>query len=378
MKTFDTIIIGAGSMGLAAGYYLAKEGQSVLLLDAFHPPHDKGAHHGETRLIRFAYGEGVKYVPFALRAKALWEQLEQNSEREIFKRLGVLNFAPAGDPYMKNMLASAQQFNLPLEVISAEDAKKRWPGVHFPGNLDIYFEPTSGVLMTETILHTYFDLAKQHGAQINCNERVTAVDAMNDEVIVKTEKNKTYTAKNCIITVGAWAKTLLAQTGITLPLNPIRKTFAWYEADESLYAEQNLPGFAYMNGSEGYYGFPSIDGAGLKIGRHDLGITIDPNDQPIPFGEVKNDKEDLDRFLQSFMPQVGPLKYGKTCMYDMTPDEDFIIDKHPQYNHIAFAAGFSGHGFKFASAVGEALKDLVTIGETKVDLTPFKLNRFSE
>lgn len=377
MNTFDTIIIGAGSMGLAAGYYLAKEGQSVLLLDAFEPPHDRGAHHGETRLIRFAYGEGIKYVPFALRAKALWEELEQHASREIFKRVGVLNFAPADDPYMENVLTSAKEFNLPLEMLTAEAATERWPGTHFPGNMDIYFEPTSGVLMIENILHTYYELAEQHGATIQGNERVTAINPSNDQVIVKTEKGATYAAKNCIITVGAWAKTLLAETGITLPLHPIRKTFAWYEADEQLYGEDHFPGFAYINGTEGYYGFPSIDGAGLKVGRHDLGIPINPDDPIIPFGEVAQDKEDLDRFLQTFMPQVGELKFGKTCMYDMTPDEDFIIDFHPHHANIAFATGFSGHGFKFASAVGEALKDFVTIGTAKVDLTPFRLSRFS-
>lgn len=376
MTIFDTIIVGAGSMGLAAGYYLAKEGQSVLLLDAFEPPHDKGAHHGETRLIRFAYGEGLKYVPFALRAKALWEELEQQASREIFKRVGVLNFAPAGDPYMENVLASAQQFDLPLEVLTAEAANAKWPGVHFPGNMDIYFEPTSGVLMIENILHTYYELATKLGATIHGNERVTAIEATAEQVQVQTAKGHLYTAKNCIITVGAWAKSLLAETGVTLPLRPIRKTFAWYEADEELYNANHFPGFAYINGSEGYYGFPSIDGAGVKVGRHDLGISIHPDDAPIPFGEVAHDKEDLDRFLQTFMPQVGPLKFGKTCMYDMTPDEDFIIDMHPQFSNITFATGFSGHGFKFASAVGEALKDLITTGETKVDLAPFKLNRF--
>jgi len=376
MKIFDTIIIGAGSMGLAAGYYLTKEGHSVLLLDAFEPPHDKGAHHGETRLIRFAYGEGVKYVPFVLRAKALWEELEQQASRELFKRIGVLNFAPAGDPYMENVLASAEQFDLPLEVLSTDAANERWPGVHFPGNMDIYFEPTSGVLMIENILHTYYELALAYGATIQANERVMGIEPSKEHVHIQTKKGATYQAKNCIITVGSWAKTMLAQTGITLPLNPIRKTFAWYEADEKLYAEDAFPGFAYINGTEGFYGFPSIDGAGLKIGRHDLGVPINPDDAPIPFGEVENDQEDLDHFLQTFMPQVGSLKFGKTCMYDMTPDEDFTIDTHPHYHNIAFATGFSGHGFKFASAVGEALKDIVTTGETKVDLTPFKLNRF--
>lgn len=376
MQHYDTIIVGAGSMGLAAGYYLAREGKHVLLLDAFNPPHDKGSHHGETRLIRFAYGEGVKYVPFVLRAKQLWEELEQLTDKELFKRVGILNFAPKNDPYMKNVLLSAQQYNLPLEILTPEETTKRWPGVHFPGNMDIYFEPTSGVLMIENILHTYYELATKAGAKIQGNERVTEIHPSENSVTVKTIKGTTYSANSLIISVGAWAKDLLQQLQLNVPVTPIRKTFAWYESDEAIYGEEHFPGFAFINGTEGYYGFPSIGKQGLKIGRHDLGLPVDPDNQSIPFGEFEGDVEDLNGFLQTYMPKVGKLKFGKTCMYAMTPDEDFIIDQHPQYSHIAFAAGFSGHGYKFSSAVGEALKDMVTSGETKIDLSAFRADRF--
>ena len=376
---FDSIVIGAGSMGMAAGYYLAKEGYQTLCIDAHTPPHDFGSHHGETRLIRYAYGEGEKYVPFVLRAKQLWEELAQLSDKVIFRQVGILNFTPKNDPYMVNVISSAEKFNLPVEVLTAEQANERWKGLSFPENLIACFEPTSGVLMTENIIKSYYELGIKEGLQVHTNDGVASIQVLADErVEVTTKSGQTFTANNIIISVGAWAKSLLAQIDIDVPITPTRKTFAWFEADEELYGDQVFPGFAYIDGTEGYYGFPSINGAGLKMGRHDEGEEVNPDETKIPFGEVAGDKEDLHKFLGQFMPNVGKLKFGKTCMYSMTPDGDFIIDVHPKHKNIAFAGGFSGHGFKFASAVGEALKDLVTTGTTKVDLEAFSVKRFSK
>lgn len=373
---YDHIVVGAGSMGSAAGYYLAREGRKTLLLDAFQPPHDKGSHHGETRLIRFAYGEGPRYVPFVLRAKELWEELETLTDKEIFKRVGILNFSPKNDPYMANIIESSKQFQLPIELLSAEEANARWKGLNLQDNIQACFEPTSGVLMIENILKAYYELAKDAGAEIIGGSRVVSIEPKNDIVEVKTAQGVTYTANSVIISVGAWAKQILDSLQVNLPLTPIRKTFAWYEADESIYGDANFPGFAYSNGTTAFYGFPSIDGAGLKVGRHDLGDEVNPDDEKIPFGEVQGDQEDLDQFLNEFMPKVGKIKFGKVCMYTMTPDSDFIIDTLPNHPNIAIACGFSGHGFKFASAVGEALKDLLVNGQVKIDLTPFSLRRF--
>lgn len=373
---YDHIIVGAGSMGMAAGYYLAKEGRKILLLDAFHPPHDKGSHHGETRLIRLAYGEGPRYVPFVLRAKELWEELETLTDKEIFRRVGILNFSPQNDPYIENVIQSSKQFHLPLEQLTADEANRRWEGLNLPENIVACFEPSSGVLMIENIIKTYYELAVKAGAEVIGGSRVVGIEPKNDYVEVTTAQGNTYTADSIVLSVGAWAKQILNSLGVDLPLTPIRKTFAWYEANEVIYGDKVFPGFAYSSGDTAYYGFPSIDGVGLKIGRHDLGDEVNPDDEKIPFGEVKGDQEDLDQFLSQFMPKVGKIKFGKVCMYTMTPDSDFIIDTLPSHPNIAIACGFSGHGFKFASAVGEALKDLALNQKTKIDLTPFSLHRF--
>ena len=374
---YDSIVIGAGSMGMAASYYLAKEGYNTLCIDAFTPPHDFGSHHGDTRLIRYAYGEGEQYVPFVLRAKKLWEELSLLTERQLFHQVGVLNFSPENDPHMQTIYASSVNFDLPIERMNAADIEARWPGITVPNDMIAYYEPTSGVLFTEAILHTYYELATAHGMQLHANDKAVSIDVQSDTYVeVTTASGQTFSANNVIISVGAWSKELLASIDVHVPITPIRKTFAWYEADEALYGDSTFPGFAYINNEEGYYGFPSIDGAGLKVGRHDSGQEINPNNARAAFGEVEGDKEDLQSFLQTFMPQVGELKFGKTCMYAMTPDEHFIIDIAPRHKNVAIAGGFSGHGFKFASAVGEALKDLVTTGETKVDLSPFAMSRF--
>ena len=376
---YDVIIIGAGSMGVAAGYYLAAEGQKVLLLDAHNPPHDFGSHHGDTRLIRFAYGEGERYVPFALRAGTLWEELEQRVKRTIWKRTGVLNFAPKGDEFLQNVRTSAAHFDIPIESLSAQQVNERWPGFSLSPDFEAIFEPTAGVLLTQPIIESYIELALAAGATLLPNRYVQKIEPSTHNVTVTTTNQETFTASKIIVTAGAWATKLLANTDLTLPMQPIRKCFAWYDGNEELYNATHFPGFAYINGDlEGYYGFPSIDGSGVKIGRHDGGQPIDPDAPRIPFGTIEADITDLHDYKTRFMPQVGALKDGKTCMYAMTPDEDFIIDRHPLYAHVFIAAGFSGHGFKFASAVGEALKELTLTGTTTIDLSPFSLARFQK
>ncbi|MBK3495856.1 N-methyl-L-tryptophan oxidase [Viridibacillus sp. YIM B01967] len=373
---YDVIVVGAGSMGMAAGYFLAKSGKKTLLLDAFNPPHDQGSHHGETRIIRYAYGEGAEYVPFALRARDLWQDLAQQTGKEIFLQTGVMNVGDENIPFIKNVIASAEKFDLPLEVMTATEVNEKWPGMQLPANFVGCFEPTSGVLRVEACVEGYRELASSAGAIIRTNSRVTKVDVQPQKVTIETVDGATFTANAAIISAGAWAGELLTQLDLELPLNPIRKTFAWYDVDEKYYNQHDFPAFAFELEESIYYGFPSIDGAGLKVGRHDGGDTVNPDESNLPFGEIAGDAEDLTGFLDEFMPREHELKFGKTCMYTMTPDEDFIIDVHPNHKNIAIAAGFSGHGFKFASAVGEVLCDLITKGSTDLDIAPFSMKRF--
>lgn len=373
---YNYIVIGAGSMGMAAGYYLAHSGHHTLLLDAFNPPHDHASHHGETRLIRYAYGEGIAYVPLALRAGERWRALEMKTNRQLFHETGVINVGRKQSSFVQNVINSAKLHNIPLEVLDAPTVHKRWPGMRLPDDYVACYEPTAGVLKVEDCINAYRQLAIEAGAVIRTNSRVATITPGN-VITVTTTAGTTFTADRVIVTVGAWAKALLAQTNLTLPVSPIRKTFAWYEADASLYSEHaHYPGFSFMLDDACFYGFPSIDGAGIKVGRHDGGIPISPDEPRIPFDDT--DAVALDQFLDTYMPQVGARKYGKTCMYAMTPDEHFIIDQHPHYPNVTFAAGFSGHGFKFASAVGELLSELATTGQTTQDISMFRLNRFTQ
>lgn len=370
---YDVIIVGAGSMGMVAGYFLAKSGKRTLLVDSFNPPHDKGSHHGDTRIIRYAYGEGEEYVPLALKAKELWDDLAKETDRDIFLQTGVLNVGVAESEFIKSVLSSAEKFALPVEVMDSAEVNQKWPGMSLPTDMMGCFESTSGVLKCGECIEAYRELAELHGATIVMNSRVKDIEIHDDSVTIKTDEH-TFTGNSLVISAGAWAGNLLSMVDLELPLAPVRKTFAWFEADDMLYGQQDYPAFSFETPQGFYYGFPSIDSVGLKVGRHDGGETISPDDPRRTFGE--DDKGDLLNFLQQYMPQHGQFKYGEPCMYTLTPDKDFIIDLHPNYSHVAIAAGFSGHGFKFSSVVGQILSDLITEGKCELDISPFRIERF--
>ncbi|MGG1575259.1 N-methyl-L-tryptophan oxidase, partial [Fictibacillus sp. NRS-1165] len=345
---FDVIVIGAGSMGMAAGAFLSKSGKRTLLLDSYDPPHHKGSHHGDTRMIRYAYAEGEEYVPFVLKARELWRDLEKETDRELFLQTGVLNAGIRQSQFVQNIISSSKTYSLPLEVMSPQEVNARWPGVTLPENFIGCYEPTSGVLKCEDCIEAYCELAEKYGAEVLTNQKVIELSVHGKKVTVKTE-GQTFTSDALVVSAGAWSGSLLAKLNLNLPLSPVRKTFAWFDAPQDLYNDSSCPSFAVETTQGLYYGFPSINGSGLKVGRHDGGERIDPDEPVAPFGEHEEDQSDLAEFLSGYMPQGGPLKYGKTCMYTMTPDEKFIIDLHPEHSNVAIAAGFSGHGFKLRS-----------------------------
>lgn len=369
---YHTIIIGAGSMGMPASYFSAKDGHKTLLIDAYEPPHTFGTHHGETRIIRYAYGEGAQYVPLALRAATLFKEAEQLTKRKLLEEVGVLNIGKEDTDFMQNVFKSAERFQLPIEKLSTDEIEKRWMGITLPENEIGAYEPNAGFLHVEECIRAYKDLAAQQGAVFAFNEKVTAITEKDANIEVKTNKG-CYTAEHIIVTAGAFVKELMSSIHLPLPVTILRKTFAWYESDER-FSESNFPCFSFELDNATYYGFPSVNGAGLKIGRHDGGAVIDPNNDIDDFN--LSDQEELDEFLHEYMPSIQKLKFGKNCMYDVTPDEDFIIDYFPGNNRIVLASGFSGHGFKFASAIGELLVDMTNKKDINFDLSLFSLERF--
>lgn len=372
---FDVIIVGAGSMGMSAGYYLAKQGIKTLLIDAFDPPHSMGSHHGDTRIIRHAYGEGRGYVPLALRAQTLWNELQQETKETIFKQTGVLGIGPEGSTFIDEAKAGADRYSLPLEIFQADDIHQRWPGIAVPENFVACYEPTSGVLFSENCVRAFRRLALAHGASILVDTPVQDIDILKDTVRIHTY-NGSYTSDKLIISTGAWNRKMLAKVHLNLPLQPTRQTVGWFECEEALYKYGKFPAFYAETGTARFYGFPSFDGCGLKLGHHDYGQSIDPDHMNREFGIYAKDEGVIRRFLETYMPQAaGKLKQGRVCMYTKTPDDHFIVDLHPNYPHVAIAAGFSGHGFKFSSVIGEILTQLAINGKAEHDISLFSITR---
>ncbi|MDQ0160121.1 N-methyl-L-tryptophan oxidase [Alkalibacillus salilacus] len=372
---YDVAIIGAGSMGLAAGYYLAKSGKNVLLVDSDNPPHDQGSHHGETRLIRQAYGEGSSYVPLAIRALTLWKELDLKTEDKLFYETGVLNIGDKNSEFIQQVRRSAAQFGLGLTEYSATEVNNKWQGFKLGKDLVGCFESESGVLMSERCLQTYRDLALNHGAELKSYAVVQNIVPKSDYVQIMLNDGK-IDAQQVIISAGKHTNQFLEMLNEHAPLTPTRKTFSWFQANEAFYGEDYFPGWAYDVNQQTFYGFPSIENQGIKLGRHDGGQVVKRHEPLDSFGEHTSDINDVQNQVERLFSESMVHKEGQVCTYTNTPDGDFIIDQVPGYSHIHVACGFSGHGFKFSSVVGEILTEFIIDGESKFDLTPFRYERF--
>lgn len=368
---YDLIVVGSGSVGAAAGYYATQAGLSVLMIDSAHPPHNQGTHHGESRLIRHAYGEGERYVPLVLRAQTLWDELEQRAGERIMHRSGVLNLAPNQSPFIQNVIDSATRWQLNIEVMQPDEVRKRWPQINVPEGYLGVFEPQSGYLKCEQAVRSWIQLAEQAGcAQLfNCPVSELGRDGDLQQV---TTLDGVYRGRKMLISAGTWVGKLVPD----LPVAPTRKVFAWYQAD-GRYSENNkFPGFTVeMGDGSQFYGFPADNNA-LKVGRHDGGQLMQQPEDRKPFGAVAADGSETFGFLRQFLPGVGVCLHGEACSYDFSPDEDFIIDTLPGEPDRLLLTGLSGHGFKFASVLGELAAEFAQQKPFSFDLTPFRLSRF--
>lgn len=372
---YDVIVLGAGSMGMASGYYLSQKGVKTLMIDSFDPPHSHGSHHGDTRLIRHATGEGTVYAPIALRSQQLWNELADQTDETIFRKTGVLTFGEKNSDFVRKAISAGLTIDTPVETLSGKEIHRRWPGITLPEDSIGSYEPDAGVLFSENCIRAYRRLALENGAELLTHSPVLSVDVKDDYVTVETEHG-VYSAEKLIVSGGAWNKKILEDLELDISVHPSRQTIGWFKTDDSLYSSDDFPGFIGKYPEGQYYGFPSFDGSGVKIGRYDDGEFVDPDHITIGFGAYEKDEKHLRGFLEEYMPgAAGDLNTGKSCMFTNTPDRDYVIDFHPGYSNVVIAAGFSGHGFKFASGIGEILSDLVTEGETKEDISLFSAKR---
>ncbi|MBS0205953.1 MAG: N-methyl-L-tryptophan oxidase [Planctomycetes bacterium] len=373
-SSYDVIVLGVGGMGSAACQQLAGRGARVLGLEQFDLVHDRGSSHGETRIIRQAYFEHSDYVPLLLRTYELWAQLEQATDRALFDQVGlVMSGRPDGETIV-GAKTSARLHHLEVEELTASAANSRWPAFAFPDEHTVVFEPLAGMLRVEACVQAHLDQAIAHGATIQANERVLSWTSTGNSVSVRTDLGE-YTAGNLVVTGGPWASGCLHDLG--LPLKVLRKFVGWFPIRQGPYsADQGMPTYFFELPDGTFYGFPSIDGQTVKMAEHSGGQPVD-DPTHVDCSLQDFDLPRLSSFLQGHLPGLSPtLAKHSVCQYTLTPDQHFIVDTHPHWPNVVLAAGFSGHGFKFAPVIGEALADLACNRSTQLPIGFLSVGRF--
>ena len=366
MSTYDVIVLGTGGVGSAAAFHLAQRGAKVLGLDRFSGGHDLGSSHGQTRIIRKAYFEQPNYVPLLHRAYELWADLEQRTAEKLYHEVGLIEIGPPDGIVVSGVLASARQHKLCVDELTEHDVAERFSGFAIPESCVAVFEQNAGYLLVERCVLAHLAEAVKHGAELRSGETILDWQANDRGVTVRTDRN-TYSAGKLVITAGAWATDLLASLGIKLRV--LRKHLHWYESDDSCYREDNgCPAFFYDVPGGHFYGFPQIDQRGLKVADHTGGTEIS---DPLADDRSREpaDVQRVEQFLTEYLPGVSRTAYQHAvCYYTMSPDAQFIIDHHPDHSNVVFAAGLSGHGFKFTNVLGEVLTDLAIDGAAKLPI----------
>ena len=378
--TYDVIVTGLGGMGSAAAFHLASCGQKVLGLEQFHPVHDRGSSHGGSRIIRQAYHENPAYVPLVQRAYELWEKLQRDVEQPILRLTGGLMVGAAQSQIVTGTLASAHEHQLPHETLTSAEIQRRFPALR-PRPSDVgVFENRAGFVRPELAVQAHLELAAAKGAELHFDEPIVRWSASptGEGVEVVTGK-ASYQARSLVLAPGAWAPQLLSILGV--PFEIRRHAMCWFQPPSGieLFSPDRFPVYIWdVNGQDAFYGFPAIDGSsgGVKIAMHSGGDPCSP--ASLHCDSRDSEVEELRQHMRQFLPALdGELLRAVPCMYTLTPDEHFVICTLPERPQVAVAAGFSGHGFKFSSVVGEILADLATQGSTRYPIALFSPARFA-
>ncbi len=376
---YDVAVIGLGAQGSAAAWRLALRGQRVIGFDRFRPPHTFGSTHGDSRGIREAYYEGPSYVPFVRRAYDLWDELSAEIDKPLFTQTGALSLGTEGASLVEGVLASAREHDIAVDEMDASDLRRRYPSIAATDDLVGVLEQRGGMIDIDTALNGQLDLAAQHGAELHFDEPVERwlpidMDDLESPVRIQTAQGE-YEADRMVVTAGAWNAGLLGK--LDMPLRVTRQVMFWFEprANPEAFELGALPFWMWERGPQDFaYGFPNV-GKGFKLGHHQPLDEVDPStyDRTVNAADEANVRDWLER---TFPDVGGPMLRAETCLYTNTPDAHFIIDIHPKRPNIVLSSSCSGHGFKFAPAIGEALADLSIDRESSHDLSLFRIDRF--
>lgn len=366
----DVVVIGCGAVGLATVFELSKLGCKVVGIEQHQIGHDKGSSHGETRAIRKAYFENPAYVPLLNEAYNLWDELQQLTHTELFVRTGVLQIGPKDSRVLSGSILAAKEHKIDIEELSSNEINERFTGLTINDDMSGVFEPDAGYIFIDKVISLLSLLSRNFAATLLETEKVIHWKKNNIGQICVVTNKRTITCERLVITTGGWASNLLAD--LSLPLAIVQKGLYWFEACE-LHTSKHLPTFLFDSPASAFYGFPSYNNH-IKIARHSGGKIISlPEDATTDDKELKEISEFAIKHLRGI--NSPPRKKG-VCFYTLTPDENFIIDFHPQFENIVFATGLSGHGFKMSNVLGQYLAQMVTVGYKPKHMNFLSLDRF--
>lgn len=377
-REYDAIVIGLGALGSGAAYWLAKRGAKVLGLEQFELGHERGSSHDWSRIIRLSYFS-PPYVRLAKEAYAAWEALERDSGERVVYKTGGLDIGPRdGKIPLANYADSMSACDVPFERLDAAEIRRRWPVWRVDDDVHGLFQPDSGIVAADHATAVLRATAAKFGATLAGNSPVTGVESADGEIVVEAGGER-YRARSLVIAAASWTPRLLGHFGRRIPMEVTKEQVIYFRpADVAPFALGRFPIWIWMD-DPSFYGFPEFGMNGtVKITQDAGGKPVDPDMRG--FEEDSDITRRVSGFIERYLPSaVGPIARLKTCLYALTPDRDFILDRLPEHSNVSVAVG-GGHGFKFASVIGRILSEFAfESGEGRVadalDLAPFELDR---
>lgn len=382
MKTYDVIVLGAGAMGSAAAYYLARAGQRTLLLEQFEIDHQWGSSWGYTRIIRYSY-DVPRYIQLAYETYPLWDDLEREAGETFIVRTGGIDFGPVQDASLRATIQAVQEAGLKHDLLTPAEAQARFPQFRFHDDMQVLYQPDSGLITPSRAVRAHVRLAQKHGAEVRDRTPITRF-ALNADGVTVWAGDEKFTAGQLILAGGAWARRLLRENAdLDLPLAPMRCQEAHFypRANREAYSPANMPVYIYylnFHDGEAMYGLPDYEGNGVKSAFHGGQDFDHPSE--ISYEPSMDEIARIRETIGEVLPTLRDAELGLTriCLYTMTPDHHYIIDQHPAYPQLIIGAGFSGHGFKFSTGIGKIMAELAVEGRSPYNIDLFRLRRFEE
>jgi len=378
---FDVCVIGAGVEGSSTARYLASRGKKALLLEQFPLPHSRGSSHGQSRIVRYGYSQAF-HTALMPEAFQMWDEIEKKAGRALIRKCGLLTVDEPPFADVSQVISNVRDVGQECVQLTAEEINKRFPGLSVSSEECGALEPTSGLIQADRTVKALQDQFVEFGGILHDSEKV--LDIQPGSVISIHTTKKSYKAKSVVITVGPWVNRVLKPLGVTIPLSIQRMSVCyWPVVEPQLYSPDKFPCFIFCASCGRrdihVYGFPGFEYPGLiKICPHH-GVEIsNPDYRDASTKENDVNIERVAEVIKSYFPGVKPQpSIVETCIYSVTPDHLFVLDRHPEFQNIVIGAGFSGHGFKMAPVVGKILSQMALGEKVLYDVLPFRLSRFT-